>query len=687
MSEVNVGHIPAALKAPPQWVCWGEKHRQGKPTKVPINPTTGKPAKVDDPSTWGTFEDALARYECAVLAGIGFVITAKDPFVGVDLDHCRNAGTGELEPTAAQIVRRLDSYTEVSPSGEGVHIWVRAHLPSSVKQNGIEMYGKRRYFTMTGRHLSGTPLTIEERSEEVAKLHKQVTAGKDGAATAPTGGDKRIREGERNIILTSMAGTMRQKGFSQDAIEAALLKQNAAQCDPPLPDDEVHAIAKSVARYKPAVPNAGFVKTLADHILAEGAHFARDAGGRLYRYVDGVYKADGVEYVAARMKAILERKQTTKCWSSYKAREVAEYVRIDAPPLWERPPLEIMNLRNGLLHVPTGTLSPHSPEHYSPIQLPVSFNHSATCQACDQFIAEVFPPDAQVLAYEMVAWLMRPDLSMQVAALLIGQGANGKSTFLSLLTTFLGLSNVVSLSLHRLENDRFTAARLLGKLASICPDLPSEHLRTTSTFKALVGGDRLIAERKFQNSFEFMPFSRLVFSANHYPQSQDASEAFFRRWILIPFERTFPLAKQVPRPDLDARLAAPDELSGLLNRGLRTLPGLLKRGRFTESESTRVAWLEFREQTDPVAVWLDVHTVTEAGAMVTKKDLFITYTAHATAQGRPPMTATGFGLAIKRLRPGVRDYQRKVSGSVQWVYLGLGLLKQKVYEEAEQLEF
>ena len=110
----------------------------------------------------------------------------------------------------------------------------------------------------------------------------------------------------------------------------------------------------------------------------------------------------------------------------------------------------------------------------------------------------------------------------------------------------------------------------------------------------------LLGERKFQGSFEFLPFCRLVFSGNHYPQSKDGSAAFFRRWVVIPFERTFAPNEQIPRAVLDAQLADPSELSGVLNRALEALREMQKRGGFTQSETTKGASMEFVSMTHPV---------------------------------------------------------------------------------------
>ena len=150
-----------------------------------------------------------------------------------------------------------------------------------------------------------------------------------------------------------------------------------------------------------------------------------------------------------------------------------------------------------------------------------------------------FPDDARDVAFQVLAWLMVPNISLQKAILLLGDGSNGKSRYLKAVESFIGKRNAAALSLHWLEKNQFAAARLLGKLANICPDLPTEHLAGTSVFKKIVGGDTIPAERKYQDSFEFMPFCRLLFSANNPPQSSDGSSGFFRRWLVIPFDRIF----------------------------------------------------------------------------------------------------------------------------------------------------
>jgi putative DNA primase/helicase len=174
-------------------------------------------------------------------------------------------------------------------------------------------------------------------------------------------------------------------------------------------------------------------------------------------------------------------------WTSHKSEEVVKYLTVDAPMLWERPPGDQVNLLNGLLAVNTRTLSPHSADFLSPIQLPVKFDAAARCPMWDKFIGEVFPSDSETIAWEIPAWLMTPDTSIQKAILLMGDGANGKSTYLRAVLAFIGKHNTAAVSLHKLENDRFSASRLIGRLANICPDLPGTDLTSTSVFKAITG--------------------------------------------------------------------------------------------------------------------------------------------------------------------------------------------------------
>jgi putative DNA primase/helicase len=151
---VATANIPPRFTGRPQWVCWREEERGGKPTKVPYIPGTERKASTTDLMTWRPFEEAVEGYEAGRYNGVGFVFCSGDPFVGIDLDGCRNPETGEIKAWARKIIESIsDGYVEVSPSGRGIHIITRGTLRGGRKKGNLEVYGQDHFFTMTGRVL------------------------------------------------------------------------------------------------------------------------------------------------------------------------------------------------------------------------------------------------------------------------------------------------------------------------------------------------------------------------------------------------------------------------------------------------------------------------------------------------------------------------------------------------------
>ena len=182
--------VPPCLCDSRQWVAWKYIERDGKPTKTPINPHTGGFAKSTDASTWGSFDDALeACSHDNSLSGVGFVFTADDPYCGVDLDDCRDPDSGQLKDWAREIVEQLASYSEVSPSGTGVKVFVKATKPGprcrkTYHDGEVEIYDRDRFFTVTGERLTETPFNIEVRQKQLDALYLAVF-GDDGHSDGP----------------------------------------------------------------------------------------------------------------------------------------------------------------------------------------------------------------------------------------------------------------------------------------------------------------------------------------------------------------------------------------------------------------------------------------------------------------------------------------------------------------------
>jgi putative DNA primase/helicase len=164
--------IPPELRALPQWVGWKFRDKSnGKKSKVPIRIRDKHPAAVNNPKDWTTFEYALERLgKSSAFSGIGFVFTEADDLCGIDLDNCLDSETGELSPFAQELVERINSYTEVSPSGKGIKIFFRNSKPQATKRTPkIECYCERHFFTVTGRVFQNYTL-IHDRTEEFNAL-------------------------------------------------------------------------------------------------------------------------------------------------------------------------------------------------------------------------------------------------------------------------------------------------------------------------------------------------------------------------------------------------------------------------------------------------------------------------------------------------------------------------------------
>ena len=203
--------IPAMreLKTKPHWVSWGykevrDKEGKAKWTKPPSCPHNGLGASVSNPKAWGSYDEAVLKTRRSNLDGVGFVLAEQDEFSGADLDHCRDAETGELEVWAADVVRLAETYVEVSPSGEGLRILWRGKVAATFKHDPaqVEVYRSQRYLTITGDHVEGTPTEILYAPKTEEMLRARVAAFKKGAAQPtsappPTAAPKTLQSSEQ----------------------------------------------------------------------------------------------------------------------------------------------------------------------------------------------------------------------------------------------------------------------------------------------------------------------------------------------------------------------------------------------------------------------------------------------------------------------------------------------------------
>jgi uncharacterized protein (DUF927 family) len=169
LQQININKIPLEMKERKQWVLWKQDSKKGK---IPYS-TNGIRASSTNPETWNSFEEILQKYRNGGYDGIGYMFHENDPFTGVDLDDC--IIDRKMSEEAKSTIIALNSYTELSPSGTGAHVIVKGEVPGERNRKGkYEMYDSKRFFTVTGRHIKRTPLTIEERQQELNSLYERI---------------------------------------------------------------------------------------------------------------------------------------------------------------------------------------------------------------------------------------------------------------------------------------------------------------------------------------------------------------------------------------------------------------------------------------------------------------------------------------------------------------------------------
>ncbi|MBI4064536.1 MAG: hypothetical protein HY401_09605 [Elusimicrobia bacterium] len=332
--------------------------------------------------------------------------------------------------------------------------------------------------------------------------------------------------------------------------------------------------------------------------------------------------------------------------------------------------MDLINVENGMLEWRTGRLLPHSKDFISTFQIHAVYDPQAQCPIVERFLEDVFPPDALPLAEEMPGYLLLPTTRHQKAFMLVGPGANGKSTYLALLEAMLGEENVSHVALQEMGENRFVVAELLGKLANIYSDIPAKALEQSDIFKAVVAGDSIKAERKFQHPFNLKPCARLLFSANEPPPSKDLTPAFFRRWHIIPFINRFEGVRA--DKNLLAKLTTPEGRSVLLNHALAGLKRLESNQGFTDCPSVLAATEKYRKQCDNVYEFTREKLEVASGQMLTKEETYAGYKGWCEEAGIPhPVSQKSFNKRLAEVL-GIREGREVMpDGKKRRVWFGL----------------
>jgi len=344
-------------------------------------------------------------------------------------------------------------------------------------------------------------------------------------------------------------------------------------------------------------------------------------------------------------------------------------------------------LKNGVLDVADAsspTLEDHAPEHYFRERLPVEYDTDATCPRFRRFIQETvaeedIPKLQEFFGYTIFhPWEMR----YQKALMIVGPTAAGKSTFLDVLTALLGEKNVSHLSLQQLTNDEYALAQAYGKFANICNDLDDEVVRNVGLFKQLTAGDRVEANRKYEDYLTFRMTQKQIYAANRVPEIEYDDDAFYRRWLHVRFPKT------IPKDDRDGQLERKlkKELPGILNWALEGYARLREQDAFTKElqiEEKRELW---KAHGHSVNRFMQTQAECVPESELPKEKVYSAYERFCKANHLPVEPKQTFSKYLKR-EYNITTSRPKMNGERVRCYQGVFLSDEEdTLEESENME-
>lgn len=462
-----------------------------------------------------------------------------------------------------------------------------------------------------------------------------------------------IDDGERDSLLTSLAGTMRRRGASADAILAALREENATRVIPPLPDTQIRKIAKSIAQKPTALldehlsdlGNARrFVRQHVDDtrsvmawrkpwILFDGQRWTPDTTGhierlakqtvrRIYseasRATDEIQREQLLKHAlrsegAPRIHAMLDLARTEP--------ELSTLPRdLDANP-WA------FNVQNGTINLKTGLLEPHNREQLITRIAPVTYDPDQSCPRWENFLLQIMAGDTELVEFlrRAVGYALTGDIREQCLFFCYGQGSNGKSTFLETLRILFGdygqQSDFNTFLNSKSDGPRNDLARMQGARLVTASEADGEKGFDTRVVKLLTGDDTIVARKLYEEFVEFKPQHKLFLAANHKPIVKEQTVGFWRRMRLIPFTVSFTDAQRDKR--LPRKLE--QELSGILNWAIAGCTTWRKHG-LLEPKAVRNATHTYREENDLIGEFIGQACVLQLGAWTSTPLLYRAFT-------------------------------------------------------------
>lgn len=396
--------------------------------------------------------------------------------------------------------------------------------------------------------------------------------------------------------------------------------------------------------------------------------FAVDAGKKIWHYDKGVWKPNGIDELALRVALC-----TGSRYRKEHVQQVASLITARKPQIEGLGRTRLMNVKNGMLDWQTRGLHPHDPKYFSTYQLTMNWNPVAKCPSVDEWVNNVFGDELEGLAWQILGVVWHPRMGVQKAITLIGDGFNGKGTFLRLCKAGLPDHAVSSIDPKKLAENRFSSAELFGKTANIVGDIEKLSIGSTAEFKKITGEDPLNAERKMGHPFTFISQATNLFAGNKMPTSRDTSHGWYRRWLIVPLNKRIGAR---PDPELESRLQS--ELEGVLLKAVAGLNQVFEQGGFDEPDIVKKASEDYEYACNTSALFINesLDFAAEHVAPVSKNQIYSNYLEFCKTRKISPDSRIKFyemleGFGLPHLES---HWLRGSQGETQRGYVGVAFL-------------
>jgi P4 family phage/plasmid primase-like protien len=307
-----------------------------------------------------------------------------------------------------------------------------------------------------------------------------------------------------------------------------------------------------------------------------------------------------------------------------------------------------------------------SPEYFITNPIPYDLSSNEETPILDNIFKEWVGENYKPLLYEIMAYSMYPDYPLNRIFFMIGSGSNGKSTFLQILARFLGKHNLCSTELELLVKNRFETAKLYKKLCCIMGETNFNQLNNTSLLKRLCSGTDLIGfEKKNKNCFDDYNYAKIIIASNSLPETTDKTPGFYRRWVIIEFNRVF-------SEKVDILSTIPEEeYHNLTRKCLNILKKLLEVREFTNEGTVEQRREKYEEKSNPLEKFLTDRTVIDYNAFIFKYEFTGVFKGWLRANGFREWNDTEIGRKMKEKGFEEQRKLRDDTGNYVWTWLNL----------------